>query len=144
MPYYPPKSQIFGTKTLKRWVFSTAILYRLLLERGREFLSRLGLERLLLISHSFERSSSLYDCRAMLLIYVVVVVVKINNSCCLTPHGIYLRLSARVSRKVYRGPRKSVDFWGEEKWRQAKLAREFHLASPFRRRSGGNLFRRTQ
>ena len=73
-----------------------------------------------------------------------MVVVKINNSCCLTPHGIYLRFSARVSRKVYRGPRKSVDFWGEEKWRQAKLAREFHLASPFRRRSGGNLLRSTE
>ena len=39
----------------------------------------------------------------MLLIYVVVVVVKINNSCCLTPHGIYLRLSARVSVVSIRG-----------------------------------------
>ena len=55
------------TKTPKRWIFSTTI-YRLLLERGREFLSSLGLERLFLISHSFERSSSLYDCHAMLLI----------------------------------------------------------------------------
>jgi hypothetical protein len=31
------------------------------------------------------------------------------------------------------GPPKIFNFWGEEKWRQAKLAREFLLASPFRR-----------
>jgi hypothetical protein len=30
-------------------------------------------------------------------------------------------------------PPKIFNFWGEEKWRQAKLAREFLLASPFRR-----------
>ena len=36
------------------------------------------------------------------------------------------------------GAPKIFNFRGEEKWRQAKLAREFHLASPFRRRSGGN------
>ena len=40
-------------------------------------------------------------------------------------------------------PENLLIFWGEEKWRQAKLAREFHLASPFRRRSGGNLLRST-
>ena len=28
---------------------------------------------------------------------------------------------------------KIFNFWGEEKWRQAKLAREFLFASPFRR-----------
>ena len=60
------------------------------------------------------------------------------------PHFIHLRFSVRALLKVYRGPRKSLDFWGEEKWRQAKLAREFHLASPFRRRSGGNILRSTQ
>ena len=31
------------------------------------------------------------------------------------------------------GSPKIFNFWGEEKWRQAKLAREFLLASPFRR-----------
>ena len=31
------------------------------------------------------------------------------------------------------GDPKIFKFWGEEKWRQAKLAREFLLASPFRR-----------
>ena len=31
------------------------------------------------------------------------------------------------------GSPKIFNFWGEEKWRQAKLAREFFLASPFRR-----------
>ncbi len=31
------------------------------------------------------------------------------------------------------GVPKIFNFWGEEKWRQAKLAREFLLASPFRR-----------
>ena len=41
------------------------------------------------------------------------------------------------------GSPKISNFWGEEKWRQAKLAREFHLASPFRRRSGGNPLRST-
>ena len=34
---------------------------------------------------------------------VVVVVVKINNSCCLTPHGIYLKLSARGAEAIYFG-----------------------------------------
>ena len=31
------------------------------------------------------------------------------------------------------GSPKIFNFWGEEKWRQTKLAREFLLASPFRR-----------
>ena len=31
------------------------------------------------------------------------------------------------------GSPKIFNFWGEEKWRQAKLACEFLLASPFRR-----------
>ena len=39
---------------------------------------------------------------------------------------IYLRLS-----DCHWGPRKSVDFWGEEKWRQAKLAASFILQAHF-------------
>ena len=41
------------------------------------------------------------------------------------------------------GSPKISNFWGEEKWRQAKLVCEFHLASPFRRRSGCNWLRST-
>ena len=70
------------------------------------------------------------------------IYIPVDTSC--YSRHIYLRLSARISHEVYRGPRKSADFWGEEKWRQAKLAYEFHLASPFRRRSGGNILRSTQ
>ena len=55
--------------------------------------------------------------------------ISVDTSYCLL--RIYLRLSARVSHEVYRGPRKSVDFWGEEKWRQAKLAASFILQAHF-------------
>ena len=55
--------------------------------------------------------------------------ISVDTSC--YSRHIYLRLSARVSHEVYRGPRKSVDFWGEEKWRQAKLAASFILQAHF-------------
>ena len=89
-----------------------------------------------------ERGRALIAAQVVGVVVIKKIYIPVDTLCC--SRHIYLRLSARASLKVYRGPRKSVDFWGEEKWRQAKLAREFHLASPFRRRSGCNLLRSTQ
>ena len=62
---------------------------------------------------------------------------------CVIPATFTEDLVARASLKVYRGPRKSVDFWGEEKWRQAKLAASFILQAHFDEGGGCNLLRST-